>query len=79
MAKHDKMTAQDRKATSVSLDMTLVAEAQRLGINISRACEAGLAQQIATKQGRLWKADNAAMLHGYVERHSLPLGPYRRF
>lgn len=83
------MTKQDhdfsphpRKATNVSLDIALVAEARLLGINISRACETGLTQQIAQERGRRWKQDNAAALessNAYVEQHGLPLTRYRQF
>lgn len=71
-----------RKPTNVSLDMELVAEAKRLGINISRACETGLGQQIAREQGRLWKLENAAALessNAYVEHNGLPLTQHRQF
>jgi antitoxin CcdA len=34
-----------RKATNLSLDEKLVAEAKELGVNLSRACEAGLAAE----------------------------------
>lgn len=82
MGRHDEIASHSRKAINLSLDGALVAEARRLGINISRACEAGLAEQIAREHGRLWKEENAAMLQSsndYVERHGLPLGRYRQF
>ena len=77
-----EFTPQARKPTNVSLDIALVAEAKRLGINISRACEVGLAEQIAKERGRLWKEENAPALessNSYVDRHGLPLSQYRRF
>jgi antitoxin CcdA len=73
---------QGRKATNVSLDPQLVAEAKRLGINISRACETGLSQQIAEEHGRRWKHDNAAALESsntYVEHNGVPLAQHRQF
>jgi antitoxin CcdA len=83
MGRHEgDMAAQGRKPTNVSLDTALVAEAKRLGINISRACEVGLTDQIAREQGRLWKQENAAALessNSHVDRHGLPLGQFRRF
>lgn len=83
MVKHDHaFSNQSRKATNVSLDIQLVAEAKRLGINISRACEAGLSQQIAEEHGRAWKLENAAALessNAYVEKHGLPLAQHRQF
>jgi len=83
MGRHEgELAAQVRKPTNVSLDTALVAEAKRLGINISRACEVGLTEQIAKEHGRLWRADNAEALessNAYVDRHGLPLSPYRQF
>ena len=76
------LATQARKPTNVSLDIALVAEAKRLGINISRACEVGLAEQIVMERGRLWKEENAAALessNSYVEQHGLPLSQHRRF
>ncbi len=83
MGRQDQeIVAQVRKATNISLDTALVAEARRLGINISRACEVGLTEQIAKEHGRIWKEQNAAALessNAYVERRGLPLDGYRRF
>ena len=83
MGRHEyDLATQARKPTNVSLDIALVAEAKRLGINISRACEVGLAEQIAMERGRLWKEENAAALESsnrYVEQHGLPLSQHRRF
>ena len=87
--KHAQMTEQKhdfpgaaRKATNVSLDSSLVAEAKRLGVNISRACEAGLAAEIAQTYAHQWKVENAAALlssNEWVERNGLPLARYRQF
>ena len=77
-----EFTGQGRKPTNVSLDMTLVAEAKGLGINISRACEVGLLEQIAKERGRLWREENAPALkssNDYVEQHGLPLSRHRQF
>lgn len=83
MGSHDSdIVGQARKPTNISLDVALVAEAKRLGINISRACESGLIDQIARERAKRWKADNAAALESsneYVDRHGLPLSRHRRF
>ncbi|WP_174522634.1 type II toxin-antitoxin system CcdA family antitoxin [Novosphingobium lentum] len=78
---HD-VTGSARKATNVSLDVELVGEARRLGLNISRACEAGLADQIAREKARQWKLDNAGAVgawNGWVEENGLPLSGHRPF
>lgn len=79
--KHDFLTTA-RKATNVSLNSGLVGEAKRLGVNISRACEAGLAAEIAQTYAQQWKAENADALSSsneWIERHGLPLARYRQF
>jgi antitoxin CcdA len=71
-----------RRATNVSLDTTLLEQARSLDINISRACEQGLAAQIAELRAARWRIENADALassNGHVERGGLPLAPYRRF
>lgn len=83
MTRHDRELAGGvRKATNVSLDVDIVAEAKRLGINISRACENGLARQIVEEGGRRWRADNAEAMdaaNAWTEEHGLPLAKHRRF
>lgn len=71
-----------RRATNISLDATLLDEARQLGINVSRACERGLAGEIAEVRARLWREENREALassNAYVENHGLPLSPYRQF
>jgi antitoxin CcdA len=71
-----------RKPTNVSLSTLLVAEAKRLGLNISRACEEGLARQIAEEKARQWKRENAegvAAWNAWAERGGLPLRRHRQF
>ena len=71
-----------RRATNVSLDQSLVEAARELDINVSRACEAGLAKEIkATREAR-WRAENAEAIeswNAYVAEHGLPLAEYRQF
>lgn len=76
------MPAALKKATNLSLDQQLVEEARRLGINLSRACEQGLAARIAEERRRRWHAENAdaiASSNAYVEKNGLPLAHLRRF
>ncbi len=71
-----------RRATNVSLDQSLVEAARELDINLSRACEQGLAREIkATREAR-WLEENAeaiASWNDYVRKNGLPLAKYRRF
>jgi antitoxin CcdA len=71
-----------RKATNISLDTGLLEQARALDINISRACERGLAEQIAEARTVRWQAENEEALassNAYVEQDGLPLAGFRRF
>lgn len=78
--RHDFPDA-SRKPTNVSLATALVNEAKALGLNISRACEAGLAAQIAAERERLWKAENATAIadwNAWTDEAPLPLAHHRQ-
>ena len=71
-----------RKAANVSLDSDLLDAAKHLGINISRACERGLTEQIAETRAERWQAENREAIEAwndYVEKNGLPLARYRQF
>jgi len=71
-----------RRPTSIALSESLLAEAQKCGIDISQAAEEGLAQAVAAKRRELWIEENRAALdssNDYVERHGLPLARHRMF
>ena len=71
-----------RRATSLTMDRQLLDDARALGVNVSRAAEAGLT--IALKEAReaAWKRENAdaiAYWNDYVEENGLPLADLRQF
>jgi antitoxin CcdA len=71
-----------RKATNLSLETELVREAQALGINVSRAAEAGLRQAVRTARAAAWQRENAEAIessNAWVEANGLPLERYRQF
>ena len=71
-----------RKPTNVSLPAQLVAEAEALNINLSRACEAGLAEAVTEARRKRWLEANREALDFWndeIERNSLPLDAYRQF
>jgi antitoxin CcdA len=77
--KHEKAP---RRPTNVSLNAELLEQAKELGVNVSRACERGLAIHIAEEKAQRWLEENRAALESsnqYVERHGLPLARYRQF
>ena len=60
----------------------LIDEAKRLDINVSQACEAGLAAQVAEARAEEWRTANREAVeywNAYVEKHGLPLARYRQF
>ncbi len=66
----------------MSLRADLIEEARRLEINISQACEGGLAKQVAQTRAERWREDNRDAIeywNRYVEEHGLPLAKYRQF
>lgn len=71
-----------KKPTNVSLDTMLLDEAKELGVNVSRACERGLAEEIAEQKRKRWleeSRDAIAWSNEYVEKNGLPLARYRQF
>ena len=76
------MAQNARKATNLTIDADLVAEARALKVNVSRAAEAGIAEAIRRERNRIWQDDNADAIAGankWVEKNGLPLGKYRLF
>jgi len=71
-----------RKATNVSLNTDLLDQARALEINISRACERGLVEQIEEVRAARWREENRTAIvssNDYVDRKGLPLAGHRRF
>lgn len=71
-----------KRPTNVSLTIGLIDEAKQYEINISKACEKGLAESIAKARTEKWLAENEQALlssNDYVEKHGLPLAKYRLF
>jgi antitoxin CcdA len=70
------------RSTNLSLDAGLVEQAKSLGVNLSRACEEGLAARIEEELGRRWRSENSeaiASSNDFVDRNGLPLADLRRF
>lgn len=77
-----EVTKSTRKPTNLSLDSTLLKEAKSLGINVSRAAEAGIAEAVRRHKQEKWLEDNASALassNAYVEANGLPLARHRQF
>lgn len=77
-----KSPRSERRATNVTIDVQLLADAKALDINVSRAAEAGLARAVKEEKERRWKEENREAIessNAYVEKHGLPLAKYRMF
>jgi len=75
-------TSSPRRATNVTLPETLLRDAREMGINLSQACELGLAQAVADGRRRCWLEENREAIdawNGHVAQHGLPLAAYRQF
>lgn len=74
--------ALNRKQTSVSLDATLIAQAKKLRVNVSRACEKGLVLELRKVREEQWLAENRDKLIAWgewLERNGDPLEELRQF
>ena len=66
----------------MTLPETLLRDAREIGINLTQACERGLAQAVAEKRWQRWLEENRDAMdawNGHVAQHGLPLAAYRRF
>ncbi len=71
-----------RKATNLSLDPDLLAEAKEMGINISRSAEEGISMAVLQVKKQLWLEQNRVALessNSFVEQSGIPLASHRRF
>jgi antitoxin CcdA len=71
-----------RKSTNITLPPEVLDRAKELGINLSRASERGVREEIQETEARRWADDNAELVAAYtamVERDGLPLAKYRTF
>jgi antitoxin CcdA len=72
----------NRRPTNVSLAADLIEEAKQLDINVSQACERGLAAEVKKAREDKWIEDNWDAIqfwNKYVEENGLPLAKYRMF
>ena len=72
----------NRRPTNVTLPEMLISEAKALKINVSQACEAGLAAQVKAAREKQWLEENRAAMdafNAFIEEHGIPLAEYRMF
>ena len=71
-----------RRATNVTLPEDLLREARALDVNLSQACERGLAAAVAEMRARQWRSENHTAIsawNDYVETNGVPLASHRQF
>ena len=71
-----------RKATNLSIDAAILADAKALEINVSRAAETGIAEAVRNEKSRRWLEENREAFessNAWVEKHGLPLAKCRQF
>lgn len=83
LVRQDQTTALSaRRATNVTLPEELLRGARKLGINLSQACERGLAAAVAEQRRQRWLVENREAVDGwdgYIAEHGLLLAAYRQF
>ncbi len=75
-------SAAPRRATNVTLPEALLRDAREMGINLSQACERGLAAEVVDARRRQWLKENRDAMDAwnrYVAKHGLPLDNFRQF
>jgi antitoxin CcdA len=78
----DRPQSKSRKATNVSINEAVLADAKALNIKMSRAAEAGIAEAVRAEKNRQWLEENREAIessNAYVEQHGLPRARYRLF
>jgi antitoxin CcdA len=71
-----------RRSANVTLPAELLERAKALNINVSRASERGLREEIHEIEARTWAQQNAtfvAEMNARIENDGLPLDEYRMF
>ena len=79
---HSLKSAQGKKAANISLDAAILREAKALGINVSQACETGLAKEVKAVREAKWKHENESTIqewNEWVAKNGIPLSEYRQF
>ena len=79
---HKLKSPSGKRAINVSLNKATVAGAKEMGINISQACERGLAAEIKRVREEQWLSENSEAIeatNAWVEKNGLPLAKYRVF
>ena len=61
------VSSSSRRATNVTLPEALLREAREMGVNVSQACEHGLAAEVAALRRQRWLGENGAAMQAWNE------------
>jgi antitoxin CcdA len=78
----NREAAMNKRATNVTIDPDLLAEARELNINLSATFEASLREAVTAQKAAQWLQENRAALLAYnawIDQNGLPLDQYRQF
>jgi antitoxin CcdA len=82
---YDSFRISDRplkKATNLTLTSEVLEVAKKLGVNISKVCDAFIESLVKPEKERRWKLDNAVFISAYNQitaDEGLPLDQWRSF
>ena len=62
------VTTPRRRSVNLTIPEDIMAAAKKLGINASKAAEAGLRQEVKKKLGEQWLAENQSALNAHNKR-----------
>ncbi len=82
MSNAKTMEARFRRPTNVTLPVELVTEAKALQINVSQACESGLARAVMDARRLRWLEENKGAIEAHnamIERDGPILDEFRQF
>jgi antitoxin CcdA len=82
MPKAKTLATRVRRPTNVTLPVELVAEAKTLQVNVSQACESGLARAVMGARRLRWLEDNKGAIEAHnvmIERDGPILDEFRQF
>jgi antitoxin CcdA len=74
--------ASTKRAVNLSLTADVLAEAKRLGLNLSQLCDAYLREVVRGERARRWREEQAAFVAAYnaiVQAEGLPLQDWQGF
>ena len=80
--KHDPILRTKRRATNVTLPEDVLEQARQFGINVSKACEAGLRVAVHGEVERRWEEEHRERIDkfsAWLDRNGMPFEDLRLF